>query len=85
MAYIEFNDVVKSYGEGDVAIKALDGASFCVEEGEPCCDLRCVVREVATTALNILGGMDSATSGEVMVDGQRDGFERIGVGGVPSL
>ena len=69
MAYIEFNDVVKSYGEGDVAIKALDGASFCVEEGELAVILG-ASGAGKTTALNILGGMDSATSGEVMVDGR---------------
>ncbi len=69
MAYIEFNDVIKSYGEGDVAIKALDGASFCVEEGELAVILG-ASGAGKTTALNILGGMDSATSGEVMVDGR---------------
>ena len=34
MAYIEFKDVIKAYGEGDARIHALDGASFTVERGE---------------------------------------------------
>ena len=33
MAYIEFKDVIKAYGEGDARIHALDGASFTVERG----------------------------------------------------
>lgn len=69
MAYIEFNNVVKSYGAADVAIKALDGASFCVEKGELAVILG-ASGAGKTTALNILGGMDSATSGEVLVDGR---------------
>ena len=34
MAYIEFKDVIKAYGEGEARIHALDGASFTVERGE---------------------------------------------------
>ena len=34
MAYIEFDNVVKSYGSGDAEVRALDGASFSVERGE---------------------------------------------------
>ena len=69
MAYIEFDDVVKSYGSGDAQIHALDGASFSVERGE----LAVVLGASGagkTTALNILGGMDTATSGRVAVDGR---------------
>ena len=69
MAYIEFDDVVKSYGSGDAQIHALDGASFSVERGE----LAVVLGASGagkTTALNILGGMDTATSGRVRVDGR---------------
>jgi putative ABC transport system ATP-binding protein len=70
MAYIEFSDVVRSYGEGTAKINALDGASFGVEKGE----LAVVLGQSGagkTTALNILGGMDRATSGRVVV-GDRD-------------
>ena len=69
MAYIEFNNVVKTYGSGSTQVNALDGASFCVEKGE----LAVVLGASGagkTTALNILGGMDAATSGSVVVDGR---------------
>ena len=69
MAYIEFTDVVRTYGEGDAKINALDGATFEVEKGE----LAVILGQSGagkTTALNILGGMDSATSGTVVVDGR---------------
>lgn len=68
MAYIEFDAVTKCYGEGSAAIHALDGASFVVEKGELAVILG-ASGAGKTTALNILGGMDSATSGAVMVDG----------------
>lgn len=69
MAYIEFNNVTKTYGSGTAEIHALDGASFIVEKGE----LAVVLGASGagkTTALNILGGMDTATAGQVMVDGR---------------
>lgn len=69
MAYIEFNNVVKQYNSGEAAIYALNDASFKVEKGE----LAVVLGASGagkTTALNILGGMDSPTSGSVIVDGQ---------------
>lgn len=68
MAYIEFKAVTKCYGEGTTAIHALDGASFVVEKGELAVILG-ASGAGKTTALNILGGMDLATSGSVMVDG----------------
>ena len=68
MAYIEFKDVIKAYGEGDARIHALDGASFTVERGELAIILG-ASGAGKTTALNILGGMDTATSGTVTVDG----------------
>ena len=69
MAYIEFNNVVKTYGSGDTLIHALDGATFEVERGELAVILG-ASGAGKTTALNILGGMDSATSGTVVVDGR---------------
>ena len=68
MPYIEFTDVVRSYGEGSTKINALDGASFVVERGELAVILG-ASGAGKTTTLNILGGMDSATSGTVLVDG----------------
>ena len=69
MAYIEFNNVVKTYGSGESQINALDGANFVVERGELAVILG-ASGAGKTTALNILGGMDTATSGTVMVDGR---------------
>ena len=69
MSYIEFSDVVRTYGEGSTKINALDGASFVVEKGELAVILG-ASGAGKTTALNILGGMDSATSGTIMVDGR---------------
>ena len=69
MAYIEFKDVVKEYGQGDARIRALNEASFYVEKGE----LAVILGSSGagkTTALNILGGMDTLTSGSVIVDGK---------------
>ncbi|RZT02244.1 ABC transporter ATP-binding protein [Cuneatibacter caecimuris] len=69
MAYVEFNNVCKEYGSGEGLIKALDQASFTVEEGQ----LAVILGSSGagkTTALNILGGMDSPTRGSVLVDGK---------------
>ena len=67
MSYIEFKDVVKKYKMGEVVIKALDNTNFSIEKGE----LVVIVGPSGagkTTTLNILGGMDRASSGEVWVN-----------------
>lgn len=67
MSYIEFKKVVKEYKMGEVIIKALNHTSFEIERGE----LVVIVGPSGagkTTALNILGGMDTATAGSVKVD-----------------
>lgn len=69
MAYIEFNNVVKTYGTGEAEIHALNGATFAVEKGELAVILG-ASGAGKTTALNILGGMDFATSGNMIVDGR---------------
>lgn len=69
MAYIEFDRVVKEYPSGRTTIRALDEASFTAERGE----LTVILGQSGagkTTALNILGGMDTATSGRVVVGGR---------------
>ena len=69
MSYIEFKNVKKEYQMGEVTIKALDNTSFTIEKGE----LVVIVGPSGagkTTCLNILGGMDSVTSGKVIVDGK---------------
>ena len=66
MSYIEFNNVDKIYHMGEVEIKALDQASFHIEKGE----LVVILGPSGagkTTCLNILGGMDNATSGNVII------------------
>ena len=69
MAYIEFNNVKKIYKTGDVEVHALDGADFSIEKGELCVILG-QSGAGKTTLLNILGGMDTLTSGTVVLDGQ---------------
>ena len=69
MSYVAFKDVKKIYRSGEVKIEALRGASFTVEQGE-----FCVIVGASgagkTTILNILGGMDRLTEGQVLVDGK---------------
>ena len=67
MAYIEFKNVDKIYQMGEVEIKALNKASFEIEKGELVVILG-HSEASKTTCLNILGGMDSATRGKVLVD-----------------
>ncbi len=70
MSYIEFKNVVKKYEMGEITINALNKTNFQIEKGE----LVVIVGPSGagkTTALNILGGMDSVTSGEVIVDNKR--------------
>lgn len=67
MAYIEFKNVIKEYKMGEVKIRALDSTNFEIEKGE----LVVIVGPSGagkTTALNILGGMDSITEGTVIID-----------------
>lgn len=70
MSFIEFKDVSKHYGNSEVSIKALDGVSFNIEQGEFVVVLG-ASGAGKTTILNLLGGMDTLTSGEIIVD-ERD-------------
>ena len=67
MAYIELKNISKIYNQGEIEIKALDNTSFEIEKGE----LAVILGPSGagkTTCLNILGGMDSVTSGSLKVD-----------------
>ena len=79
MAYIEFKNVVKEYTMGDNKIRALDNANFEINKGE----LVVIVGPSGagkTTALNVLGGMDSVTSGDVVIDGRHvKVMEKVGL------
>lgn len=69
MAYIEFKNVTKEYFSQDMSIKALDNTSFQINKGELAVILG-ASGAGKTTALNILGGMDKATKGDVFIDGK---------------
>ncbi|MCI5569183.1 MAG: ABC transporter ATP-binding protein [Candidatus Alectryocaccobium sp.] len=68
-AYVELKDVKKIYKMGEIEIDACDGINFEINKGE----FAVIVGPSGagkTTVLNILGGMDTATSGDVIVDGR---------------
>ncbi len=68
-AFVEFKNVKKTYKTGETEIHALNGADFEINKGE-----FCVIVGASgagkTTILNILGGMDTLTSGSVILDGK---------------
>ncbi|MDR0222327.1 MAG: ABC transporter ATP-binding protein [Oscillospiraceae bacterium] len=67
--YVTFNDVVREYQTGQISVRAADGITFSLEKSK----FNVIVGPSGagkTTVLNILGGMDKATSGSVLVDGR---------------
>lgn len=69
MSFVKFENVGKIYKTGDVEVHALKSVDFEIEKGEMCV----VVGQSGagkTTLLNILGGMDTLTSGRVLLDGR---------------
>ena len=68
MSYIEFKDVKKIYKMGEVNIEALSGVDFSIDKGE-----FAVIAGPSgagkSTILNLLGGMDTSSSGQIIVDG----------------
>ena len=75
-AFIRFENVEKIYGSGEGAVRALHDASFTIGKGEICV----IVGPSGagkTTLLNILGGMDTLTSGRVFLnDREVSAFDR---------
>ena len=69
MGYITFEHVCKHYQTGDTVVKAVDDVSFDIGKGEFCVVLG-PSGAGKTTILNLLGGMDKATSGKITVDGR---------------
>ena len=69
MSYILFENVCKEYRTGEMAVKAADRVNFEIEKGEFCVVLG-PSGAGKTTVLNLLGGMDRATSGRILVDGR---------------
>lgn len=69
MKLLEVNDLCKTYGSGETAVHALKNAGFSVPKGE----FVAVVGESGSgksTLLNLLGGLDTPTSGSVVIDGK---------------
>lgn len=68
MDFLSVKDVVKTYRSGETAVNAVNGMSFTAKKGE----FVVIVGPSGagkTTVLNLLGGMDSVTSGEITIDG----------------
>jgi putative ABC transport system ATP-binding protein len=68
MKILETKNLCKTYGKGDTMVKALDNVSFSVEKGE----FVAIVGPSGSgksTLLHILGGVDTPTSGQVIIDG----------------
>ena len=68
-AFVKLENITKIYHMGEVEIRAVDGIDFSIEKGE----FVVIVGPSGagkTTVLNILGGMDTASSGRISVDGQ---------------
>lgn len=66
---VEFKDVVRTYGEGEALQYAVNHVNFTIEEGE----FVVILGQSGagkSTVLNMLGGMDQPTEGEVIIDGK---------------
>ena len=67
--FVQLQDITKVYKMGEVEIRAVDGINFSIQKGE----FVVIVGPSGagkTTVLNILGGMDTATTGRITVDGE---------------
>ena len=69
MSILEVKNLTKTYGKGDNLVKAVDDVSFNVEEGEFVAIIG-ASGSGKSTLLHMIGGVDNATSGEIIVDGE---------------
>ena len=69
MTILEVQDLTKKYGEGDSKVVAVDHVSFSVEKGEFVA-ITGASGSGKSTLMNMIGGIDAPTSGEVTVDGR---------------
>ena len=69
MSILEVKNLTKTYGKGDSLVKAVDDVSFKVEEGEFVAIIG-ASGSGKSTLLHIIGGVDNATKGEIIVDGE---------------
>ena len=68
--FLELNQIKKSFGSGENRIQVLKGIDLAVEKGEFCVLLG-PSGSGKSTLLNILGGIDRADSGDILIDGER--------------
>ena len=74
--FIEVKDARKQYGAGEAAVYALDGIDFTLDEGKICVLLG-PSGSGKSTLLNMIGGLDSLDSGEIIINGKKTrGFPR---------
>lgn len=68
--FLEINQIRKSFGEGDNRVEVLKGIDLAIEKGEFCVLLG-ASGSGKSTLLNIIGGIDSADSGDICIKGAR--------------
>ncbi len=68
MSYLEVSDLKKSYGEGYAKVNVLNNTQMAVEKGEMCTVLG-QSGSGKSTLLNVIGGLDNADSGKIIIDG----------------
>lgn len=81
--FLELNQIKKSFGSGENRVQVLKGIDLAVEKGEFCVLLG-PSGSGKSTLLNILGGIDRADSGDILIDGDAYGrYEREGLDPLP--
>ena len=80
--FLEIQDLKKSFGQGEAKTEVLKGINFSVEKGEICVLLG-PSGSGKSTLLNIIGGIDSADSGYISINGENSRYERKGADELP--